>query len=691
MKHPYISVKLPHMIHGADYNPEQWLDRPEILEEDIRLMKLAGCNTMSVGIFAWSALEPEEGRFRFDWLDRVMDELASAGIDVILATPSGGRPPWLSFGYPEVQRVTADRRRCRPGGRQNHCFTSPLYREKVRIINARLAARYKHHPALMMWHLSNEYGGECHCDLCQEAFRAWLQGRYSNDLAQLNQAWWNAFWSHTCTDWNQIESPSALGEAFSPGLALDWKRFVTGQTVDFMRAEMAPLREITPQVPVTSNFMGSYPGLDYRRLAAELDVVSWDSYPCWHAPDGGKGEAGDWRLAADTGFSHNLMRSLKQGKPFLLMESTPSTSSWHPVQKLKRPGMHVLSSLLAVAHGSDSVQYFQWRQSRGGCEKFHGAVVAHDGSPETRVFREVAETGGILKKLDALAGTRVDAEAALIFDWENRWALEGAPRHDDLESYERTCTNHHAPLWARGIPVDVIGMEDDFSAYRLIIAPMLYMVRPGVAERLESFTAAGGTLVATYWSGVTDEHDLCFAGGFPGPLSRLLGVCCEETDCLYPQERNRVLFSEGNPLGLSGEYAARHFCALLRAETAEVLAVYGDDFYRGLPAVTLNSFGKGRAWFLASRNEERFLDDFYRALADTLDLKRPLASEPPRGVTVQSRTDGKNEYLFVLNFSPRTRTVDLGENAFLDLLRAEQVRNSLELDALAFRILQRLH
>jgi beta-galactosidase len=678
---------LPGLLHGADYNPDQWLDRPEVLEEDLRLMKQAGCNVMSMGIFAWSSLEPEEGSFRFDWLDRVMDGLAGAGLKVILATPTGGRPHWLSAKYQEVQRVTADRRRRLPGGRHNHCYTSPVYREKVGIINARLAARYKNHPALIMWHLSNEYGGECHCHLCQEAFRAWLRQRYGDSLNRLNHAWWTAFWSHTYTDWHQIESPSPLGEDRLPGLNLDWKRFVTAQTVDFMRVEMAPLREITPGLPVTSNFMGTYPGLDYRRLAPELDLVSWDSYPCWHGP----GSGGDWRLAADTSFSHSLMRSLKHGRPFLLMESTPSTSSWHAVQKLKRPGLHVLSSLLAVAQGADSVQYFQWRPGRGGCEKFHGAVLGHDGGAQSRVFREVAELGGILGRLAGLAGTRIKAEAALIYDWENRWALEGekAPRHDGRKAYEETCRNHHAWLWARGIPVDVIGMEDDFDAYRLLIAPMLYMVRTGVAESLERFVDSGGTLVATYWSGRVDQNDLCFAGGFPGPLRRLLGVHCEEIDSLYPGESNRIVLSAGNSLGLEGEYAAGDFCALVRAEAARVLAVYGGDFYRGRPALTVNAFGKGQAFFLASRNEERFLKDFYGRLAAGLALRRPLASEPPAGVAVQSRSDGESETLFLLNFSDRPRTLALAGEPLRDLLSGGSAGSRVKLEPRGWRILQR--
>ena len=329
-KYQPINPKLPHLIHGADYNPDQWLDRPDILADDLRLMKLANCNAMSVGIFAWAALEPEEGKFNFEWLDRILDQLAADGIYAVLATPSGARPAWLAQKYPEVLRVDADRRRILYGNRHNHCYTSPVYREKVKIINTKLAERYKEHPALLVWHVSNEYGGECHCDLCQEKFREWLQVKYQT-LDALNHAWWTA-WSHTYTDWSQIQSPAPHGEQSIHGPALDWKRFVTHQTIDFFKAEKAPLSNYT-EIPVTTNFMGTYPGLNYWKFAKELDVISWDSYPA------GMGKA-DWQTAAEVAFVHDLNRSLKQGKP-LCSWKAPQYDHWQIVAKKKRPGMHL--------------------------------------------------------------------------------------------------------------------------------------------------------------------------------------------------------------------------------------------------------------------------------------------------------------------------------------------------------------
>ena len=414
-----VPMKNTVLLHGGDYNPDQWLDHPEIFAADLALMRTAGCNAMSVGIFAWTRLEPAEGQYDFTWLDQVIDRLWENGIYTILATPSGARPAWLSQKYPEVLRVDSDRIRILHGSRHNHCFSSPVYRAKTQAINRALALRYAGHPGLLLWHISNEFGTECHCELCQEAFRTFLKKRYQGNLEALNQAWWTGFWSHLYTDWTQIESPSPRGEASVHGLNLDWHRFVTAQNISFIENEIAPLRELTPTVPITTNLMENFYGLDYFKLAGILDIVSWDSYPDWHSD-----QLTDIEIASNTAFVHDMMRSLRQGQPFLLMESTPSLTNWHSYNKLKRPGMHLLSSLQAVAHGADSVQYFQWRKSRGSSEKFHGAVVDHVGHGQTRVFREVSQVGQALAALQPVLGSRTSAEVALVFDWENRWAFD---------------------------------------------------------------------------------------------------------------------------------------------------------------------------------------------------------------------------------------------------------------------------
>ncbi|OUC08601.1 beta-galactosidase, partial [Litorilinea aerophila] len=353
--------------------------------------------------------------------------------------------------------------------------------------------------------------------------------------------------------------------------------------------------------------------------------------------------------------------------------STPSTTNWFPVAKLKRPGMHLLSSLQAVAHGSDTVQYFQWRKSRGSSEKFHGAVVDHVGHEHTRVFRDVAQVGELLQRLDGVVGTTTQPEVALIYDWENNWAINDAqgPRIEKKD-YLPTCQRHYRPFWQRGIPVDVIDMDQELEGYRLLIAPMLYMVRPGVAERIEAFVRNGGTFVATYWSGIVDENDLCFLGGFPGPLRDVLGIWAEEIDALYDHDVNHVVPVPGNSLGLSGLYTARELCDLIHAESAQVLATYRDDFYAGRPALTVNHFGQGQAYYIASRNDDRFLSDFYGALARHLGLARALETDLPPGVTAQVRGDGERRYIFLMNFNPTPVTVAV-PGPYTDLLSGQTV------------------
>jgi beta-galactosidase len=632
--------------HGGDWNPDQWLDRPEVIEEDFRLFRLAGVNVVSIGIFSWSRLEPEEGRYDFGWLDDIMNRLDRAGMKAVLATPSASKPAWMLRKYPEVLRCSADRSRDLHGQRHNHCYTSPVYRAKAAAMARALAERYGVHPALLAWHVSNEYGGECHCPLCQDAFRSWLRGRYGS-LDDLNRAWWNDFWGHRYSDWAEVESPSDRGENSNPSLNLDWRRFVDHQSLDFFLTESAPLRKLTPHVPVTVNMMGTYPGLNYRNWGEYIDVVSWDSYPRWH-----NAERDDFDEASAVAFRHDLMRSIKRGKPWLLMESTPSQVNWQPINRLKAPGMHLLSSVQALAHGSDSVMYFQWRKCRGGFEQHHGAVVDHGGASNTRVFHEVADVGRFLKENEDMAGSVYKAEAAVIYDWECRWAIDffsgyGRPERD----YERACEEFHRAFWRRSIACDVPAQDDDLSCYKIVAAPWLYLLKEKTAERLSAFVEDGGILLLTFFSGMVNENGLCFEGGFPGPLRRLAGLWAEELDPLWKGQRNRLVPAVGTESWLSGEYAVDSFCGLIRPESAETLATYGEDWYSGRPALTRNAFGKGCVYYLAARAEKRLIDDLVGHAAEEAKVEAVLPGSIPKGINAQLRLGEKYEYVVSMNFS----------------------------------------
>jgi len=522
-----------------------------------------------------------------------------------------------------------------------------------------MAERYGKHPALILWHISNEFGGECFCDLCQARFREYLRAKYSNDIEQLNHEWWAAFWSARYNSFEQIEPPMQGGQTVIHGMNLDWKRFTTWSMTEYMKFEIELLRKITPNIPFNTNFMRRYVGLDYNEMAKALDVISWDSYPMWN-----NDTETEFETAAIAAFDHSLMRGLKRDKPFMLMESVTSQVNWHPYNKLKRPGVHVLSSLQAIACGSDTVQYFQWRKGRGSFEQHHGAVIDHIGRSDTRVFKEVTELGGILAGLDNVVGSLAKPKVAIIYDWPNRWAIEDAGGTSKNLKYPETCAEMYADLLKKGIEADVISSEEDLSSYKVVIAPMLYLLKPNTAANFTQFVENGGTLIGTYLLGYVNENTLCYMGGFPGNgLKDVFGLYAEELDPLYPSDRNSAEFNGSG--GLSGSTVIRDFCERIIPTTAETLAVYGNDFYKDQPVITVNKHGNGKAFYIAARLERA-------GMANTLAEICKQAGVPvvavPEGVEYHSREDEKYVHHFYLNWSGESITVVLpsGENRALE-------------------------
>lgn len=644
------------ILHGSDYNPDQWLDRPDILEKDIELMKKAKMTSMSLGIFSWSAYEPTEGEFHMDWLKDIMDKLYENGIYTILATPSGARPAWLDEKYPECMRVGADDHRAHHGVRHNHCMSSPKFREKTGIIINKIIDTVGKHPGLAMWHLSNEFGGECFCPLCKKKFQDYLANKFDNDINKLNKAWWTGFWSHTYNDFSQIEPPYLNGEFSVMGLNLEWKRFTTWNTTDYMKSEIDIIRKRTPNIPITTNFMQLFPGLDYRVMAKELDVISWDSYPVFH---------NNYETMADTmahnSFDHAVMRSLKKNQPFMLMECAPGLVNWHEYNKLKRPGVHKLFSAQAVACGSDTVQYFQWRKSRGSFEQYHGAVVDHLGTDDTRVFKEVAEVGAMLDSLSNVKGTIVKPKAALIFDWDNMWAIDNMRGlSDKTKNYAKTCIQIYHEFLKLGIDMNVVASDDNLDDYNVVIAPMLYMLRPGASDNLKTFVKRGGQLMATYLTGYVDDNTLCYLGGFPGDgLSELFGVISEEIDTYYDSDENSATFTDGHK-AIIHDYAE-----ILRVSDTDILAKYDKDFYAGTPAITCKNFGKGKAYYVGARIDMNSMSGLFKTmLKETNTTYLTL----PAGIEYHKREDESGKAIeFYLNVTENEITFNMTDNEQITL------------------------
>lgn len=665
------------MFYGGDYNPEQWDHETHL--EDLRMFQLAGIDIATINVFSWALIQPDEVTYRFEELDQLINRLYENGVYICLATSTAAHPAWMAKKYPDVLRVDADGRKRKFGGRHNSCPNSPTYRKYSEKIADKLAERYKDHPAVLVWHISNEYGGDCYCDNCEKAFRVYLKERYQT-LEQVNKAWNTNFWGHTFYDWDEIVLPSNLSEHWGnnnstfQGISLDYSRFNSDSMLDCYRLEYDAIKKHIPDSVVTTNLMGFFKQLDYFKWAKYMDIVSWDSYPGLATP------------VSFTAMAHDLMRGLKDGQPFMLMEQTPSQQNWQPYNSLKRPGVMRLWSYQSVAHGADTIMFFQLRRSIGACEKYHGAVIEHAGHENTRVFREVAELG---KELQILGDTTLDAtvesKVAIVFDWDNWWAIEKSSGPTVALNYVDQIHKYYAAFFRRNIQVDIVSVDTDISKYDIVLAPVLYMVKPGFAAKLEKYVAAGGTFLTTFFSGIVNENDLVTTGGYPGELRKLLGIWVEEIDALLPEQKNRIVLKEAYG-DLQGEYGCGMLCDLLHSEGAEVIAEYGDDFYKGMPVVTRNTFGQGEAWYVASDPDERFLDGLLGQLAAAKNVESLLAT--PEGVEVSARTKDGKPYLFVMNHNATAQSYDLGTAKAHDLLTNRELSGSVEIEARGVQLLE---
>ncbi|MFE4518777.1 beta-galactosidase [Kitasatospora sp. NPDC056783] len=648
-------TRVPGLLYGGDWNPEQWPE--QVWAEDVKLMAEAGVNLVTVGVFSWARLQPDAYSWDFGWLDRLLDLVHRHGVAVDLATATASPPAWLVRAHPELLPVTADGIRLEFGSRQHYCPSSPAYREAAVRLTRALAERYRHHPALALWHIHNEYGDhvqECFCPASAADFRRWLRERHGT-VDELNRSWGTAFWSQHYNSFEQIEPPRTAPGPVNPTQLLDWRRFCSDALLALHRAEKAVLDEVSPGVPVTTNFMSMLKALDYWEWSRHEDLVSDDAYP----------DPADPRAHVNAAMNYDLMRSLKGGRPWLLMEQAPSAVSWRPVNVPKPPDLHRLWSLQALARGADGVLHFQWRASVAGAEKFHSAMLPHRGTA-ARGWRQTVRLGAELRRLGEIAGSRLRGQAAVLLDWDSWWALELDDHPSGRMRWLDLLRPWYAALHARGITVDFLPPSAEPDGYPLLFAPNLYLLDTATAERLTRYVRGGGRLVCGPFSGIADRHDHIHPGGHPGPLREPLGIVVDEhwpipdgTTTAVRLDGTKTESTEPDGTEPGGtELRAEHWSEWIETEGAETLARYTSGPLTGLPAVTRHRYGAGSAWYLSCHLGADVGPVLDLPLAEA-GLNAELPGLPP-GVEATRRhaADGTG-YLFLLNHGPEERQVPL--------------------------------
>ncbi|OKJ74901.1 beta-galactosidase [Streptomyces sp. CB02460] len=644
------------ILFGGDYNPEQWPE--EVWEDDVRLMKEAGVNSVTLGVFSWAKIEPRPGAREFDWLDRLMDLMHAHGIGVVLATPTASPPPWMGARHPETLPRAEDGSIVWYGSRQQFCPSSAVYRRYAAALTEDLAARYARHPALTVWHINNEYCTHCWCDETAGHFRRWLRARYGT-LDALNEAWGTAFWSQRYDAWTEILPPRKAQYMRNPTQVLDFKRFTSDALMECFTAERDIVARHTPHIPVTTNFMPLWSGQDAWAWSAEEDIVSVDVYPDPRDPWGGQYNA----MLAD------MTRSQAAG-PWMLMEQAAGAVNWRGVNHPKPEGLNRLWSLQSVARGADAICYFQWRQSRQGSEKFHSGMLGHAGE-RGRAFRETRQLGGELAAIGAaVSGTGVTAEVAVLHDWDAWWAgaQEGAP--SALLDYAEVIRRWHRALWENGTPTDFARPDADLGRYKAVLVPHLYLLDDAAIDNLVAYAAGGGRLVCGFFSGVADVDDRVRPGGMDARLRELFGIATLHE--WWPLDADETVECDGFRGTLWSE-------ELEAAEGTEILAAYRDGELAGLPAV----LRRGRAVYVSTLPEPPALRALLADVVREAEIE-PVLAGLPEGVEAVRR----GELLFLLHHRREMVTVAV-PGVYEDLLTGRVVTDRIALGRYGVAVLRR--
>ena len=648
---------------GADYYPEHWPE--ERWPEDAQLMKAAGFNVVRMAEFAWSLLEPEEGTFDFAWLDRAIATLAERDIDVVLGTPTASPPPWLMSKQEDLFIVNQDGHRLSYGLRREYCPNNPLYHRHTKQIVAQMAAHYANNPTVIGWQIDNEFGDRCYCEICRGAFHQWLQGRYGS-LQTLNEKWGTVFWSHIYTDWSQIPTPLSTARSHNPGLALDYKRFMSDTYRAYQKLQIDILRQTTSRQFITHNLMGfGYPKLDYYDNTADLDFVSWDNYKRMQWNMQAKVDPSSAALSADT------MRGLKK-QNFWVMEQQSGGGGWEIVAVPPKPGELRLWAYQSIAHGADAIIFFRWRTCRSGTEQYWQGVLEHHGLPGRRYY-EVAQMGAELQKIgEFVSGSLVKPQVAIMQSYDTRFAFQVQPNNPRF-GYETHLQDIYRGFFNNNVSVEIISEKDPLTGFKVVVIPALYVLPEETAANLERFAAAGGIVVFTPRTGVKDEDNKVVNLKLPGLVARMAGIEINDYVSMPINEDNKIQF--GLP-DLEEAFTASVWADVLTATTAKPIAHYAQDYYTDQAAATINAFGDGKVIYLGTLGDATFYAEIVRWVM-TLAGIQPLL-ETPMGVEVAERWRGEQHLLFVLNHTPNSQDLTLAK-AHIDLLNGKDFSGNISI------------
>ena len=660
------------MIYGVDYYPEAEAASDSQLEKDASMMEAAGINFVRMAEFAWAKMEPVEGHYDFAWLDRALKVLNAHGIRAVLGTPSASLPAWLMAKYPDIAAMNEQGVRYRYGSRRNYCLHNPQFLAAVRGIVTAMAEHYKHHPGVLGWQIDNELGGPfCYDSYCLAAFQKWCQAKYGT-LDALNRDWGTIFWGHTYSAWGQVPLPwNTLYGVYNVSLALDYRRFFSDSSRDFLKLQADILRRTAPGKAITHNEMGMFDDIDYSTFNTPLDFVAWDNYPMIFRKD-----HSDY---FDVGLSHDLMRGSKDQHNFMVMEQEGGLPGWMEFWgRQAAPALYRAWAYQSIAHGADGVCFFRWKTSRYGTEQYWQGVLDQDGYPNAR-YQTVAQMGKEVKQLSSiLHGSTPVSPAALLVSPDTRWAFHIQTLVKDFD-YNRQLGSYYAALRQQGIGVDVVFPQSDFSAYKVIVAPSLFVVTKSLVDKLTDFVKNGGTLVLTYRSGVKDEHNVFTDQTLPGPLAQLAGVAIHDYDPQVGQEQE-VEAHDGS------HYPASVWFDILTPTSAQTLATYGKGYYAGASAVTMNRFQNGSVFYVGT---ESSAPEFYdRLIAHILE---GAGVEPgpraPAGVEVATRQGPGGKIMFLINYTENEQSVDLGQ-AYRNVLTGAAEPAEVKLPAFDVKVLK---